>query len=39
MGLSLNSQFQSVFTEDSENIMPEIGGKKIQHNELHKYNT
>jgi hypothetical protein len=28
MGLSLNSQFQSVFTEDSENIMPEIGGKR-----------
>jgi hypothetical protein len=25
---ALNNQFQSVFTEDSENIMPEIGGKR-----------
>jgi hypothetical protein len=25
---ALNNQFQSVFTEDSENIMPEIGGTR-----------
>jgi hypothetical protein len=28
MHLSLNNQLQSVFTEDSEIIMPEIGGKR-----------